>query len=73
MKTAGIIVDNWKLPIFKSNLDEHGYSYKEEAFTKDTVILKVEVHKIAHITPLVHRMNRLAADYRLLHPDEDYS
>jgi len=73
MKTAGIIVDNWKLPIFKSNLDNEGYTYKEVPFTTNTTALKVEVASIAAVQPLVFKMNQLAKDYRALHPDEDYS
>ncbi len=40
---AGIVVDNWKLPVFRKRLEEAGYKYKDGGeITEDTTLLTVE-------------------------------
>jgi len=42
MKKAGIVVDNWKLPIFRKNLDDAGYTHRVETpFIQDTTTINV--------------------------------
>lgn len=54
MKTAGIAIDNWKLPIFKLHLDAGGFSYTEHpGLTADAMILKVQTPAIAKLQPVV--------------------
>lgn len=54
MKTAGVVIDNWKLPIFKKHLSKAGYSYTEHPdFTKDTMILKVSYDWVAKLQPVI--------------------
>jgi hypothetical protein len=47
---AGVMIDSWKLPIFKRHLDTAGYKYTEHpGVTADTITLKVtceRVHKV---------------------------
>lgn len=48
MKTAGIVIDNWKLAIFKRHLDGAGYSYTEHpGLTENTMVLRVKCDLIA--------------------------
>lgn len=62
MKTAAIVLDNWKLPIFKKTLDREGYKYSQhKGLTDDTTTLKVETESIAKLQPVVERMNAEAA------------
>ena len=61
-KTAGIMIDDWKLPIFKKTLDAKGYKYTQHpGLTDDTVLLKVRTKSIAKLQPIVKRMNAEAA------------
>lgn len=42
MKKAAIVVDNYKLPIFRRNLDEAGYTHRVETpFIEDTTTINV--------------------------------
>lgn len=53
-QTAGIAIDNWKLPIFKRHLDAGGFSYTEHpGLTADALVLKVETPTIAILQPVV--------------------
>jgi hypothetical protein len=39
---AGVVIDDWKLPIFKRHLDAAGFTYTQHpGVTKDTITLKV--------------------------------
>ena len=39
--TAGIVIDKWKLLIFKKDLDTHGYKYiVHTGLTPDSLLLK---------------------------------
>lgn len=54
MKTAGVVLDNWKLPVFKRHLDAAGYTYEEPVpFTPDTLILKVPYEWAYKLTPVI--------------------
>lgn len=54
MKTAGIAIDKWKLPIFKRHLDDAGYSYTEHpGLTADTLLLKVKTEFVAPLQKVV--------------------
>lgn len=40
---AGIVVDNWKLPVFRTRLTEAGYEYQDGGpLPGDTTLLTVE-------------------------------
>ncbi|MCK5504063.1 MAG: hypothetical protein KAJ10_02815 [Thermodesulfovibrionia bacterium] len=66
MKIAGIVIDDWKLSIFKKTLDKEGYEYTEhKGLTKKTLILKVKTDSIAQLQPIVERMNAEAARSRM--------
>ena len=43
MKKAGVVFDDYKLPIFKKGLDALGYKYSEhEGPVKGCILLKIE-------------------------------
>ncbi len=40
---AGIVLDDWKLPVFRRRLTDAGYEYTDAGgFTHDTTVLTVE-------------------------------
>lgn len=53
-KTAGIVCDNWKIPIFKKHLDAAGIKYEEPVpFTEDTSVIKAAYEWVHKIQPVV--------------------
>ena len=62
MKTAGIALDSWKLPIFKKHLDAAGYQYEEPVqFTPGTLILKVHYEWVHELQPVIEAAQRECA------------
>lgn len=65
MAKAGIVIDNWKLPIFERHLTKAGYAYKwTPGFTKDCGVLTVELSRpteAATLHPIVKAANDEAA------------
>lgn len=65
MAKAGIVIDNWKLPIFERHLTKAGYAYKwTPGFTKDSGVLTVELSRpteAATLHPIVKAANDEAA------------
>lgn len=54
MKTVGIAIDDWKLPVFKRHLDRAGYRYTEHpGLTKNTLLLKVKTEFVSGLQPVV--------------------
>jgi len=65
MKTAGIVLDDWKLPIFKRCLDKGGFKYLEfNGPTKNCITLKVEFENITELQPIVQAANDEAAQFK---------
>ena len=55
--TAAIVIDTWKLPIFKKNLDADGYDYTEHASPElGMITLKVETDNLSSLGLLVKKM-----------------
>lgn len=45
MQTIGIVIDDWKLPIFKRHLDNAGYKIHEQLeLTPGTLLLKIKTN-----------------------------
>lgn len=60
---AGVVIDKWKLPIFKKHLDGEGYVYTEHpGITKDTLTLKVEFEKVKPLHRLIETANKACAN-----------
>lgn len=58
MKTAAVVIDRWKLPIFKRYLDNCKCTYTESpGITKDTLLLKVEYDFVANLKPIIEAAN----------------
>ena len=38
-KKAGIVIDEWKMPIFKRHLEQAGYTFAKMPFTKGSLLL----------------------------------
>jgi hypothetical protein len=59
MKTAAVVIDNWKLPIFVKHLDKAGYSYTvhPKTVTKITV-LRVQYEWVSEIQPIIEAANK---------------
>jgi hypothetical protein len=54
MKTAAIVIDAWKLPIFKRRLDAADFTYTEHGgITQDTLTLRVQYEWVADLKPVV--------------------
>lgn len=54
MKTAGIAIDNWKLPIFRRRLKGAGFEFTEHpGLTRDAMILKVKTERVAPLQKVV--------------------
>jgi hypothetical protein len=63
MKTAGVTIDEWKLPTFKKHLDAAGYSYTEHpGVTADTLLLKVKYEWVADLKPIIEAANTECAN-----------
>lgn len=53
---AGIVVDDWKLPIFRKRLTEAGYTYTDVGgLTHDTTVLTVETNNILKLKDVLER------------------
>lgn len=58
MNTAGVVIDDWKLPVFKKHLDTAGYSYTEHpGITKGTLTLKVKYEWVADLKQIIEAAN----------------
>lgn len=54
MKTAAVVIEKWKLPIFSKHLREAGYSYDTCAgITEGTHTLKVSYEWVAKLQPVI--------------------
>jgi len=53
---AGIVIDNWKINIFRKHLDEKGYKYEVHVAPTLTTI-RVECSSIKALKPTVQAAN----------------
>lgn len=60
MKTAGIVIDDWKLAIFKRHLDKAALSYTETSpgLTIGTTLLRVACNWASEVAPVVEAAER---------------
>lgn len=64
-KRAAVVLDTWKLPIFKKHLDAAGYKYDEPVpFTAGTLLLKVHYEWVHQLQPIVGAAQRECAAMR---------
>ncbi len=63
MKTAGVVLDTWKLPVFQQHLNNAGYQYTEHRGpAKDTVLLKVRYNRMSQVSLIIAAANRECAE-----------
>lgn len=63
MKTAGVILDSWKSPVFKKHLDAAGYKYTEHRGPSGaTTILKIDYEWVGKLKPIIDAANKECAD-----------
>jgi hypothetical protein len=61
-RTAGIALDDWKLPIFERHLRQAGYAWTQHpGLTAGTLLLKVHCESTALLEPIVRAANEEAA------------
>ena len=66
MQKAGIMLDDWKLPIFKKSLDDAGFQYEQSpGITEDTILLTVETDDLYALSLVVKKMNDKAAKSKM--------
>ena len=63
MKIAGIVIDAWKLDIFKKHLDKAKRVYTQ-SIGPDTAILKVEYEWVSDLKPIIDAANRECEKFR---------
>jgi len=62
MSAAGVVLDAWKLPVFKRRLDDAGYQYTEcPGITPDTKTLRVKYEYLADLMPIIEAANKECA------------
>ncbi|AOR77241.1 hypothetical protein [Novosphingobium resinovorum] len=55
-KTAGIVIDAWKLEIFRRHLDGANFSHTQHpGLSEGTLILKVKADRVARLQRVVER------------------
>lgn len=63
MKKAGVVIDDWKLPIFKRHLDMAGFAYTEHpGITEGTLTLRVEYKWVGELKPIIKAANTECAN-----------
>lgn len=62
-KKAAIVLDKWKLQIFKRFLDAAGYRYTEhQGVTPETLTLRVEYQWVHELQPIIEAANEECAN-----------
>lgn len=65
MKQAGIVLDTYKLEVFKKHLDAAGYKYEQKpGISPDTITLMVEYEWASDLQPIVEKANTEARKLR---------
>lgn len=59
MQKVGVVIDNWKLPIFKRHLDEAGFAFEQfPNLTPNTMVLTIQTPQVAALQPVIERANK---------------
>lgn len=65
MKTGCIVMDAWKLPVFRRHLDAAKYQYTEHpGVTADTRTLKVKCEWVHVLQPIIEAANEECAQIK---------
>lgn len=62
MKTAGVVIDAYKLPVFEKHLKDAGYQYEvKSGVTEDTLSLFVKCEWAHKLLPIIQAANNEAS------------
>lgn len=62
MKNAGVVIDKWKLPIFKKHLDRAGFKFTEQSGPiKGMLTLNVQYEWVSALKPVIEAANEECA------------
>lgn len=61
MKTAGVVIDEWKLPIFERHLNRAGYAFKNAGTMAGSLVLRVDTTNLVALAEVVRAANEEAA------------
>jgi hypothetical protein len=65
VKTAGVVIDAWKLPVFRRHLDTAKRDYTEHpGITPDTLTLKVKYDWVHELQPIIEAANAECAQIK---------
>lgn len=65
MKTGAVVLDRWKLSIFKKHLDAAGYKYEgPDTFSTETVVLRVYCEYLHELQPIIEAAQRECAQQK---------
>lgn len=63
MKTAAVVIDKWKLPIFKRHLEDAGYKFDESVgLTEGTLPMLVKYELVYNLKPVIEAANTECAN-----------
>ena len=63
METAGVVIDDWKLPVFKRHLDGAGFAFTAQpGITDGTLTLRVPYEWVATLKPIIEAANTECAN-----------
>lgn len=72
-KTAAVMLDDWKLPIFKKALDKSGHEYKQkDGPSINLITLLVKTDDVDKLALIVRKANQDAAKQKPLMPGGYY-
>ena len=64
-KKCGIALDDYKLPIFRRELDAAGFAYEDMGeLTPGTTLLQVKTSKVSKLSDLIFRCEKLCKQVR---------
>lgn len=64
IKTAGVVLDTWKMPIFKKHLDGASRTYTEHPGPYGTSILKIEYGLQEDLRPILEAAQNECATFK---------
>jgi hypothetical protein len=65
IKIAAVVLDDWKLSVFKKHLDAAGYRYEEPVqFTEGTLTLKVRYEWAYKLKPVIEAAQSECAEIK---------
>lgn len=71
MKTAGVVIDAWKLKTFRTHLKDAGFAFTEHPGpTAETLTLRVKYEWVADLKPIIEQAHEYCARLKLAGKDK---